>query len=530
MGFGRYVLHRLLLVVPTLFGVTLISFTLVYVLPGNPALVKAGSLATPEHVAAIERQMGLDRPVHVQYWRYLTGLLRADLGESSSTGRPVLEDFRQRVPATLELTLASLLVAAAIGIPLGVLSAVHRDTALDHASRLVGVGGVAMPSFWTGLLLLYVFFYLLGVAPPPLGRIAADVVPPTRLTGLYVIDGALTGHGTALLSALHHLMLPALTLGFAVMAPLTRMVRATMLEILESDYVKAAWAAGLPRRRVIYGDALRNALIPVITLLGVIFGFLMAGNVVVEMVFAWPGLGHYAVTSLVTKDAGPIQSFVLFVAVMYVLVNLSVDLLYLLVALSATAIALTLGATLGAAAGYRGGWVDHLVMRGVDAVMAFPAFILALAITAALGNSTANVVAAIALTHVPIYTRLIRGEILKARETEYAEAARTVGNRPHQIVLYHLFPNCVPPLIVQATLAMGFAILTVAALSFIGLGIQPPQSEWGQMTAEGAGYVVSGEWWLVLFPGLAIMLTVLAFNLVGDTLRDLLDPRMRGVR
>ena len=151
-------------------------------------------------------------------------------------------------------------------------------------------------------------------------------------------------------------------------------------------------------------------------------------------------------------------------------------------------------------------------------------------ITAALGNSTANVVAAIAITHVPIYTRLIRGEMLKARETEYAEAARTVGNRPRQIVLIHLLPNCVPPLIVQATLAMGFAVLTVAALSFIGLGIQPPQSEWGQMTAEGAGYVVSGEWWLVLFPGLAIMATVLAFNLLGDTLRDVLDPRMRGVR
>lgn len=202
----------------------------------------------------------------------------------------------------------------------------------------------------------------------------------------------------------------------------------------------------------------------------------------------------------------------------------------LLVALSATALALTVGSALGAGAGYRGGLVDQLVMRGVDAVMAFPAFILAMAITAALGNNTANVVAAIAITHVPIYTRLIRGEMLKVRETEYAEAARTVGNRPHQIVLHHLLPNCIPPLVVQATLAMGFAILTVAALSFIGLGIQPPQSEWGQMTAEGAGYVVSGEWWLVLFPGLAIMLTVLAFNLVGDTLRDVLDPRMRGVR
>ena len=201
-----------------------------------------------------------------------------------------------------------------------------------------------------------------------------------------------------------------------------------------------------------------------------------------------------------------------------------------LIALSATVVALTLGSSLGALAGYRGGWVDHVVMRAVDAVMAFPAFILAMAITAALGNSTANVVAAIAITHVPIYTRLIRGEMLKVRETEYAEAARSVGNRPREIVLVHLLPNCVPPLIVQATLAMGFAILTVAALSFIGLGIQPPQSEWGQMTAEGAGYIVSGEWWLVLFPGLAIMLTVLAFNLVGDTLRDVLDPRMRSVR
>lgn len=328
MGFGRYLLERLLLVIPTLVGVTLIAFTLTYLLPGNPALVKAGALATPEHVAEIERRMGLDRPVHVQYWRYVTGLLRGDLGDSSSTGRPVLEDFRQRIPATLELTLASLLIAVAVGIPLGVLSAVHRDTALDHASRLLGVAGVAMPSFWTGLLLLYLVFYVLGLAPAPLGRIAPDITPPTRITGLYVTDALLTANGPAFVSSLHHLMLPAFTLGFAVMAPLTRMVRATMLEILESDYVKAAWAAGLPRRRVIYGDALRNALIPVITLLGVIFGFLMAGNVVVEMVFAWPGLGHYAVTSLMTKDPGPIQSFVLFVAVMYVFVNLVVDLLY----------------------------------------------------------------------------------------------------------------------------------------------------------------------------------------------------------
>lgn len=201
----------------------------------------------------------------------------------------------------------------------------------------------------------------------------------------------------------------------------------------------------------------------------------------------------------------------------------------LLVALGATAIALSLGALLGAIAGYRGGWVDHLLMRGLDTVQAFPSFILAMGITAALGNSVTNVVIAVAMTHVPIYGRLIRGEMLRIREMEYAEAARTVGNRRGRIIFYHLLPNCFPPVIVQATLAMGFAILTVAALSYIGLGIKPPTSEWGAMTAEGAGYIVSGEWWIFLFPGLAIMAVVLSFNLVGDALRDLLDPRMKGV-
>jgi peptide/nickel transport system permease protein len=201
----------------------------------------------------------------------------------------------------------------------------------------------------------------------------------------------------------------------------------------------------------------------------------------------------------------------------------------LLVALAATAIALSVGAVLGAVSGYRGGWLDQLLMRGIDTIQAFPSFILAMGIAAALGNSVTNIVIAIAITHVPIYSRLIRGEMLRIREMEYAEAARTVGNRQRRIIFHHLLPNCFPPVIVQATLAMGFAILTVAALSYIGLGIRPPTSEWGAMTAEGAGYIVSGEWWIFLFPGVAIMATVLSFNLVGDALRDVLDPRMKGV-
>jgi len=201
----------------------------------------------------------------------------------------------------------------------------------------------------------------------------------------------------------------------------------------------------------------------------------------------------------------------------------------LLVAVAATAIALSAGAALGAVSGYRSGVVDQLLMRAIDTVQAFPSFILAMGIAAALGNSLGNIAIAIAITHVPIYARLVRGEMLRIREMEYAEAARTVGNRPRRIIFRHLLPNCFPPVIVQATLAMGFAILTVAALSYIGLGIRPPTSEWGAMTAEGAGYVVSGEWWIFLFPGVAIMATVLSFNLVGDALRDVLDPRMKGV-
>ncbi|MCW5749047.1 MAG: ABC transporter permease [Alphaproteobacteria bacterium] len=202
----------------------------------------------------------------------------------------------------------------------------------------------------------------------------------------------------------------------------------------------------------------------------------------------------------------------------------------MLVPFAATAIALAIGALVGAFAGYWGGWLDQIVMRMVEAMLAFPALVLAMGLTAALGNSIGNIVIVLAITQVPTYVRLIRGEMLRVREMEYAEAARMIGNPTWRIVIVHLLPNCIPPLIVQATLAMGFALLTMAALSFLGLGIRPPDSEWGEMTAEGASQIVTGEWWLFLFPGLAIMITVLAFNLVGDGLRDFLDPRMRGSR
>jgi peptide/nickel transport system permease protein len=200
----------------------------------------------------------------------------------------------------------------------------------------------------------------------------------------------------------------------------------------------------------------------------------------------------------------------------------------LLVPFVSTFLALLIGSLIGALSGFRGGSVDQIVMRIVDAVMAFPAFVLAMGLTAALGSSITNLILVIAVTQVPVYLRQLRAEMLREREMEYAQAARTIGNPTWRIVFIHLFPNCFPALIVQATLAMGFALLTLAGLSYIGLGIQPPDSEWGEMISEGASLMVTGQWWLSLFPGIAILVTVLIFNLVGDALRDLLDPRMRG--
>jgi peptide/nickel transport system permease protein len=200
----------------------------------------------------------------------------------------------------------------------------------------------------------------------------------------------------------------------------------------------------------------------------------------------------------------------------------------LLVPFVSTLLALLIGSLIGALSGFRGGWLDQIVTRIVDAVTAFPAFVLAMGLTAAIGSSVTNLILVIAVTQVPVYLRQLRAEMLREREMEYAQAARTIGNPTWRIVFIHLFPNCFPALIVQATLAMGFALLTLAGLSYIGLGIQPPDSEWGEMVSEGASLMVTGYWWLSLFPGIAIVITILIFNLVGDGLRDLLDPRMRG--
>ncbi|HEV8674463.1 MAG TPA: ABC transporter permease [Methylomirabilota bacterium] len=324
----RYLLRRLALLPLALFGVSLVTFALTRIIPGDPTdrLVGAAFL-TEERRAEIRREYGLDRPLAAQFAAYLAGLARGDLGTSFLTSRPVGADLRQRFPATLELTAAAMLFAVVLAVPLGVASAVWKDSWLDHLGRVVAVLGVSMPVFWSGLILLYLFFFRWPWAPAPIGRLEPHLLAPPSVTGLVTIDALLAGDGAVLGGALRSLALPALALGLAAMAPLARMARATMLEALGSDYVRAARALGLAEGTVVVRHALRTSLLPVITMIAVVFGYQLGGVVLVEAVFAWPGLGQYAYHAVANADYPAVQGFILYTTTMYIALFLIVDLL-----------------------------------------------------------------------------------------------------------------------------------------------------------------------------------------------------------
>ena len=268
-------------------------------------------------------------PLATQFLRYVRELATGDWGQSLSTGQPVATEIATRLPASLELTLVALLASLSVSIPLGVLAATRPGSWIDQLCRLVTTAGVSLPVFFTGLLLSFVFYFLLGWAPSPLGRIDPYVSAPATVTGFYLIDSALAGDGAAFLSSARQLILPALTLALFVMAPVARMTRASMLGVLSADFVRTARAMGLSRMRVLYGYAFQNALLPVLTTIGMVFSFMLGANVLVEKVFAWPGIGSFAVESLVASDYAPVQGFVLTMAILYVALNLAIDLLYL---------------------------------------------------------------------------------------------------------------------------------------------------------------------------------------------------------
>ncbi|MCU0888029.1 MAG: ABC transporter permease [Rubritepida sp.] len=320
--------RRMAAALPTLAGVVVVTFLLTRALPGDPAAYFAGPAATREAVEQVRAQLGLDRPLPVQFLAYLGDLARGDLGVSITTGQPVLSDILARLPASAELTLLGLLFAAVLGITLGVLAALRPNGWLDNACRVVSTLGVCLPAFFTGLLLIYVFYYLLGWAPAPLGRLDAFSSPPPFVTGFFLVDSLLAGDLETFRSALAQLVLPALSLGIFAVAPIARITRGSMLAVMSSDFIRAARAHGLSGRTVVVAYALRNALLPVVTTLGMVFSFLLGANVLVEKVFAWPGIGSYAIEALIASDYAPVQGFVMAMGVIYVLLNLGIDLLY----------------------------------------------------------------------------------------------------------------------------------------------------------------------------------------------------------
>jgi peptide/nickel transport system permease protein len=319
---------RLMTVIPTLIGVVIVTFLLTRVLPGDPAVYFAGPAATAQSIADIRKNLGLDRPLPEQFVRYVDDLAHGDFGNSLSTGQPVLQEIETRLPASAELTLTGLILSMLIAVPLGILAAVKQGSWIDHLCRIVATAGVSLPVFFTGLLLVYVFYYLLGWAPAPIGRLDVFYTAPPQYTGFYLIDSLITGDFETFRAALSQLILPALTLGIFSLAPIARMTRASMLAVLASDFVRTARASGLSNRTVILTYAFRNAMLPVVTTLGMVFSFLLGANVLVEKVFAWPGIGSYAVQALIASDFAPVQGFVLTMAILYVALNLLIDILY----------------------------------------------------------------------------------------------------------------------------------------------------------------------------------------------------------
>jgi ABC-type dipeptide/oligopeptide/nickel transport system permease subunit len=602
-----FLLRRIALIVPTLFFVSLLIFGLQQLLPGDPATALAGEDRDPAVIAFLRQKYHLDEPLPVRYALWVEGVARGDLGESIRIKRPVLDLIAEKLPVTGELALMALIIALAIGLPAGIIAAVKKGTAIDYGASMAALWGLSIPNFWLGILLILLFSVRLGLLP------ASGFVSP----------------GESLKQNLLTMIMPAFVLGNAIAAGMMRHTRSAMLQVLSADFVRTARAKGLPEIWVILRHALRNALIPVVTLVALDFGALLSGAVLTEQVFTIPGFGKLIVDAgvqsrlrgrarrraLYSVCLHPAQScrrhrlcraepaFALMateilagiatdepvgeppwvravrrvvrrptamigvaVAVLFILAAVAAPLLApydplatnwaavrkapsalhlfgtdeigrdvlsriiwggrasLLAGLVSVLLALAVGVPIGLISGYVGGVLDGTLMRFIDAMLAIPFLILAIALAAFLGPSLTNAMIAIGVTQMPIFARLTRAQVLSVKHEDYIEAARAVGNPQYRIVLRHIFPNIVPPLLVQATLASAAAIIAEASLSFLGLGQQPPDPSWGSMLNTAKNFMSQAPW-MAVWPGLAIFSLVLSLNLFGDGLRDALDPR-----
>jgi len=323
----RYTLRRLIFVVPVLLGALFIAFALTRIVPGNPIERVAGPYTSDERVEEMKREAGLLDPFYIQFVNYLGDLLRGDLGYSYQTAQPVSKDLWDRLPASLELVFYGMSLAVTLALPLGIVSAVRRGSTVDHVARVLAVIGVSAPIFWIGMILLSTFYIRLGWAPGPVGRLPMLATPPNRVTGLYTIDSLLAGDLDTFWLAAKALVLPVLTIALVAMAPIARMTRAMMIDALESDYVRTARSMGLPSRVIVLHHAFKNAFIPVLTLIAAVFGFAIGGEVLVEYIFTWPGLGLYSYNAILGSDFPAIQGFIMLATTIYLLIYLAVDII-----------------------------------------------------------------------------------------------------------------------------------------------------------------------------------------------------------
>ena len=344
----RYIIRRLALLVPVVIGISMVTFGMLRLIPGDPALVMLGERATEEALEAFRDRMGLDQPLYVQYARYMSDFVQLDLGRSITTNRPVTEEISRRFPATFELTLGAMAFATLFGVVAGIVAAYNHNSVLDVSTMLVALIGVSMPIFWLGLMLAYLFGFKLQWLPPS-GRltVGVELLPLVRawgleeilsgtalgklldfVSGFYVLDAVLTGNWAALWDVLKHLVLPSVALGSIPMAIIARMTRSSLLDVLGEDYVRTARAKGLYERMVLFRHALRNALLPIVTVVGLQLGFLLGGAILTETIFSWPGLGRLVVNRILARDYPAVQGAVIIIAFTFVFINLIVDVSY----------------------------------------------------------------------------------------------------------------------------------------------------------------------------------------------------------
>jgi ABC-type dipeptide/oligopeptide/nickel transport system permease component len=678
------VIRRILMMIPTLFGIVTITFILTHVLGGNPARQIAGQAAAPSTIAQISAEYGFNKPLIVQYGDYLADLAHGNLGISIVTNQPVLHDLATRLPATLELVVLSIGLALLIGLPLGAYAARTRRRWVQSIVRGYTFVALAVPDFWLGLIAIYVLYFKLGWLPST-GQVNPQGVVANNVTGAALLDSLLSGNGAAIGNAFSHLIMPVGVLAILLTAPITRLMRSATITVMESDFMRFGTSVGLGKAWL-WRYSVRAALPTVVTFTGTLFSLMIGGAVLIETVFSWGGAAQYAATAIERNDFAATQGFVLTCGIITMLCFLAVDLIQLRldpriragagtgswrslmawrplraaglvegsdvaigdagqvdpgpdvlpseipdarpegrgvrnffapwlefgavlkelvldarpqawpaalwrtirtgnaalltgaaiivvmvlaafilpvfwnygattpnpldtlaspslshpfgtdnsgfdvfirvvvaartdlwIAALGIAFSVALGTAVGLVVGFsRGKALDAVVMRICDMIQAFPVLIVAIALVAFAGNDLINVVWALMFINAPIFLRLARGQVLTVREHRYVEAAHALGNSRVRIMARHILPNITGQAVVQVGIQLGYALLTVAGLAFLGVGVQAPTPEWGSMILTGTESITTGQWWTVVFPGLAILVAVAGFNLLAE--------------